>query len=130
MHIYRNQLFSAAAVFAIAMVVGAWTTSTRGGEEDFFEFTTLVDGYAAYVPDHREGALCIGHAATNGHEVGNVEWQWSGTHNFGGATWWPVQDYLGYTDGYAILYGIDDEDQEWTDDIWIDVSSTGEWCES
>jgi hypothetical protein len=62
MHTDLKQLFSAAAVFVIAMVAGAWTTSTRGGgEEMVLDIELHIDGFdGSSLPTFKEGELCIG----------------------------------------------------------------------
>jgi hypothetical protein len=130
MHTARNNLFSAAAVLAIAMVVGAWTTSTQGASgEAPMEITALLDGYST-PPTKRSGAMCIAHAATNGHEVGAIQWDWDSTaHPNFNLNQRQIWDNLGSTSGYMTVTAVDEEMQEDTDDVWVGVSSTGAFCE-
>lgn len=130
MHTRRRQLFTAAAVFAIAMVMGAWTTSTRaGGEHPPFYVVALLDGYEN-PPTKREGALCIAHAATYNQAEPMQSWDWdSSAHSNFNSNVRQIQDNLGYTSGYMYVTAVDDESQEDSDDIWVEVSSTGEFCE-
>lgn len=124
----RKRLLGAAAVFAIAMVVGAWTTSTRaGGEKAPMQITALLDGYAT-PPTKLEGTLCIAHASTNGHEVEPVQWQWSSTYHFNG-TQRQIQANLGYVSEWQLLEAWDAEDQYDSDQVYIDVDQFGETCE-
>lgn len=126
----RKRLLGAAVVFAIAMVVGAWTTSTRGGErEDPMVITALLDGYAN-PPTKLEGTLCIAHVSTNGHEVAPVVWNWNSTaHPNFNASQRQIQANLGYTSGWMTVTAVDAVDQEDTDDVWVSVSLSGDTCE-
>jgi hypothetical protein len=128
MHTIRNKLFSAAAVFAIAMVVGAWTTSTRGGgEEMVLDIELHIDGFdGSSLPTFKAGELCIGGSTLSG-QSGMVSWDWSSTFHFNGNTR-QVQENLGFNDGWQFLDAVDDVDDD-SDSAWIDVEENGAECE-
>lgn len=122
-------LFSAAAVFTIAMIVGAWTTSPRGGGEEIFYIVALLDGYEN-PPTKLEGTLCIAHAATYNQADPVHSWDWDSTaHPNFNLNQRQIQANLGYTSGYMYVSAVDDDQNPASDDIYVAVSSTGWGCE-
>jgi hypothetical protein len=126
----RSKLFSAAAVFAIAMVAGAWTTSTRGGEDRTISINLLMDGYDdGSVPTKMQNTLCIFHVTQQGGQA-PYDVDWSGHFfNYSGSSL-NEDEYLGTTSGTQYVTVTDDNEDWDSDSIYVPVSSSGAGCEA
>jgi hypothetical protein len=130
MPITRNHLFRGAAVFAIAMVVGAWTTSKRGGE-DTLTIDLHMDGYVSGVPTKAPSTLCIFH--NNHYGTGQAPFTvvWSGDiFNYQGSSISEDEYLPSSADTYTQCADVTDAAMgNDSDCIEVPVGSAGEGCE-
>jgi hypothetical protein len=116
----RIKLFSAAAVVALALVVGAWTMPTQGGGEETFTIEIVAQSGPILT-----GEYCLATAADFG-AWGDITYSWNGVHWYGSTR--NVAANL-WNSGWQNLEAFDgiyyDED-----DMYIEVSETGDECVS
>jgi hypothetical protein len=125
----RNKLFRAAAVFAIAMVVGAWTASTRGGE-DTFEIGLFMNGAEVNLPDSEPSADCLFHVNEwgTGEAPFSLEW-WGDVFTKSGGSLWEFQTLPSSPGTYYQYVAVQDANLDSDNDfIVVPVSSSGGGC--